>query len=100
MFICYLLLFVYFSLLFICSQETWPKLWYQFEFSKNPSSVSYIFVYLKPVSLRVLVFLVIYEFTNWEMLIALSEPALHRCSYKKLVLKYAANVQENNRAEV
>ena len=29
-----------------------------------------------------------------------SEAALHRCSYKKVFRKYAANLQENNHAEV
>ena len=30
------------------------------------------------------------------MLVVLPEAALHRCSYKKLFWKYAANLQENN----
>ena len=34
------------------------------------------------------------------MLIVVPEAALHRCSYEKLFWKYAANLQENNRAEV
>ena len=33
-------------------------------------------------------------------MIVLPEAALHRCSYEKLFWKYAANLQENNRAEV
>ena len=55
------------------------------------------FVYLKPISLRVLVFLVEYELVNVDWL---PEAALHRCSYEKLFWKCAANVQENNGVEV
>ena len=45
------------------------KLWNQLEFSKNRSSVSYFFVYWKPVSLHVLVFLVEYELVNVDCIV-------------------------------
>ena len=44
-------------------------MWNQLEFSKNRSSVSYFFVYWKPVSLHVLVFLVEYELVNVDCIV-------------------------------
>ena len=54
-------------------------------------------LYLKPVSLRVLVFLAESELVNDD---CIARRALLRCSYKTLFSKYAANLQENNRVEV
>ena len=59
-------------------------MWSQFEFSKNHSCVSYFFVYLKPVSLCILVFLVEYKLVNVDCIARSSPPQVF---LRKTVLK-------------
>ena len=84
-FICYLLLFVFCLFVAVIYLFTRNK----FEFSKNRSSVSYFFVYLKPVSLCVLVFLVESELANVDCIARSSPPLVF---LRKAVLKICSKV--------
>ena len=99
-FICYLLLFViclFVAVISLFTRNTSASCEISSNLVKTVLAFLIFFVYLKPISLRVLVFLVEYELVNVDWL---PEAALHRCSYEKLFWKCAANVQENNRVEV
>ena len=98
-FICYLLLFsicLFVAAIYLFTRNLSPSCEISLNLVKTVLAFLFFF-YLKPVSLRVLVFLVEYDLTNVDCIAKSSPP---QCSYQKLFWKYAANVQENIRAEV